>query len=177
MLLFTKSLKFGIGIGVLLTLIGMPLIQNLGWAANIMCDNTNPSCRGTPGDDTIKDGNGNRIIDGLSGNDVINAGPGDDDVCGSGGDDKIDLGNGNDRGIADGTVCKGDVGRNGADVIRGGPGNDILTHGPAWETYSDGFKDDLDCGQGVDVAFANLTVDHDVVTNCEYINYEYAPVP
>jgi hypothetical protein len=60
----------------------------------------------------------------------------------------------------------------GADNLAGGPGNDILVHGHAWQAESDGHKDVLDCGPGEDTAYANLTIDHDVVSNCEEINPE-----
>ncbi|MDW0164946.1 MAG: hypothetical protein QOK65_06105, partial [Nitrososphaeraceae archaeon] len=72
--------------------------------------------------------------------------------------------------IGGGLLCKGSYGP-GVDTLTGGPGNDILVHGEAWQDESDGFKDFLDCGPGEDTVFANLTIDRDVVAaNCEQIN-------
>jgi len=167
-----KKLAFGSGLLSLLTLISiMAPVQNLGGVAPIKCpDVYSPPCVGTTGDDSLIGSNKNNIIDGNDGNDNINGQGGDDDVCGSGGNDKINGGEGDDRLIGGGLLCKGSYGP-GVDTLTGGPGNDILVHGEAWQDESDGFKDFLDCGPGEDTVFANLTIDRDVVAaNCEQIN-------
>ncbi|MGV8106471.1 MAG: hypothetical protein ACP5OH_01715 [Nitrososphaerota archaeon] len=74
-------------------------------------------------------------------------------------------------------MCKSSEGFvRGADNLDGGPGNDILVYGSAWTIRSDGHKDFLHCGSGVDLAFLNITIDHDEAKNCEFINDENAPV-
>ena len=163
-------MALGIGLGIL-TIVSIAIpIQNLGWAAApINC----PAllCVGTDGDDTIIGSNNAEAINGRNGNDKINGQGGDDTVCGEGGNDNINGAAGNDRLVGDDFLCKG-FAEVGADNLAGGPGNDILVHGHAWQAESDGHKDFLDCGPGEDTAYANLTIDHDVVSNCEQINPE-----
>ena len=164
------------GLVLILTVVGIAIpIQNVVWAAPIKCESlTAPThCPGTGGDDLIVGGGNNNIIDGGAGNDDINAGAGDDDVCGGTGNDKISGAAGNDRLLGDSNLCKLQVPNGavpGAETINGGPGNDILVHGDAWYSYSDGKKDTLDCGPGDDTASLNITIDHDEAVNCEHIN-------
>lgn len=100
--MFKINIIFGSSSVAVLTIVGIALLtQNLGWSASIS-SNTSGLCKGTNGDDVIKDGDDGQIIDGLAGNDIINSGGGDDDVCGAGGNDQILLGNGNDRAWGDG---------------------------------------------------------------------------
>jgi hypothetical protein len=55
-----------------------------------------------------------------------------------------------------------------------GSGSDVLYHGnlptaAGHEEDSDGHRDIIDCGPGSDEAWINISVDHDVATNCEKI--------
>jgi Ca2+-binding RTX toxin-like protein len=164
------KLNLGTGLVALLAIIGTTLLtQNLGWSASITCD-PNIFCKGTTGNDVIRDGNDGTVIAGLTGDDTINSGAGDDDVCAGGGNDKVNLGNGDDRAWGDGILCAPFGRPFGADTINGGPGNDFLNHGEEWSVKSDGFKDIIDCGPGNDIAQLNITIDHDEAINCEQIN-------
>ncbi|MGB5091164.1 MAG: hypothetical protein WBN72_09495 [Nitrososphaeraceae archaeon] len=165
--MFRKNLALGIGLGIL-TIVSIAIpIQNLGWAAPIKCDVF--LCIGTTGDDMMIGNNSINVIDGKQGNDNINGQGSRDDLCGGAGNDKINGGEGDDRLFGD-YFCKSNIESYGADTLSGGPGNDILVHGDEWSTDSDGNKDFLDCGSGQDTVYANLTIDHDVATNCEQIN-------
>ena len=164
-----KNLTYVVGLLALLAMVSITMsAQNLVWAAAAI--NCTPGvCVGTDGDDTIIGTKSNDYINGKLGNDKINGQSGDETICGDGGDDKISGGAGNDWLIGDDFLCKGSA-EIGADNLAGGPGNDILVHGHAWTAESDGHKDILDCGPGLDTAYANLSIDHDVVSNCETIN-------
>lgn len=156
--------------------IAIPL-HNSGWsAAPIQCGSES-NCAGTSDDDIIMGGNKSKdhVIVGHDGNDIINGSAGEDDICGGNGNDQINGEDGDDRLVGDSFMCKAEVGPGsapGADKISGGPGNDILTHGNANSVfdYSDGKTDLLDCGPGDDTAMLNITIDHDVASNCEHIN-------
>lgn len=168
--MYKKNLVIGGSVLVLLTIVSITSsIQNLGWAAPINC--AGHLCHGTSSDDVIIGSNFVDFISGLKGNDKINGQAGNDDVCGDEGNDTINGAAGDDRLIGDDSLCKSSFGPIfGADNLVGGPGNDVLVHGTAWRSDADGNKDILDCGSGLDTAFANITIDHDVVTNCEQIN-------
>jgi hypothetical protein len=66
----------------------------------------------------------------------------------------------------------------GADTLKGGPGDDRLFQGgvgsepPITTTSSDGHKDILDCGDGNDEAWGNVSTDHDEFRNCEVVHKE-----
>jgi Ca2+-binding RTX toxin-like protein len=108
---------------------------------------------GTDGPDLIYARAGNDVVRAHDGSDVVYAGDGNDVVRGGPGNDIVYGGQGND------VVWPGA----GADVQYGGQGNDVL-HALA----NDNQPDILDCGPGLDVAYAIV---HDPVRfrGCEQI--------
>ena len=103
---------------------------------------------GENGDDALHGGNGNDELHGRNGNDVILGNPGDDRLFGERGNDTLNGEDGNDQ-IFGGLD---------PDVVAGGPGNDRI------QAVGGGI-DRIDCGDGVDVVFAD--VDDVVNPNCE----------
>jgi large repetitive protein len=101
-------------------------------------------------------------------------GTGNDYLQGTSGNDTLYGGDGNDTLMGDQMVCIC-FPQKGADIIKGGPGDDTLFQSHAGEfgaepTRSDGFKDILDCGDGNDEAWVNLSVDQDQFINCEVVH-------
>jgi hypothetical protein len=64
------------------------------------------------------------------------------------------------------------VGRDDADILSGGNGNDIIVHSSCTSaaTLPDGSKDRIDCGPGNDEAWINISSDHDTAINCETLH-------
>jgi len=161
---------------------------NGGHGANfIEGDAGNDRIAGGDGGDTISGGNGSDIIDGgpdvdgllgAWGKDTLIGGTEDDMLQGSQDNDNLDGGGGNDILLGDGGWAGNTVDRSdfGADIIKGGPGDDKLYHGlyegssGGLPTSSDFFKDKLDCGDGNDEAFVNVNTDHDEFINCEIVH-------
>jgi Ca2+-binding RTX toxin-like protein len=152
-------------------------------AADINCTIVVGLCLGTAGNDRMVTTSSGDVIDGNAGNDQISASGGSDLLCGSAGDDKISGGDGlQDLIIGDTQVNDNPVGANcthtggspGADTLVGGPGQDFIFHSdftnnPDVDKKSDGHRDIIDCGPGSDSVVINISVDHDVATNCESI--------
>jgi hypothetical protein len=115
-----------------------------------------------PGDDVALGGEGNDLLVLGRGDDRADGGPGDDELYGEEGNDRLDGGSGDDI-VA---------GEDGADVLNGGEGNDAIRAGRTREQSSDFGRyepvdlaaDQVDCGPGTDVAWANSW---DRVTRCE----------
>jgi len=144
-------------------------------ASNIFGTPANDTLAGTPADDSLfgNDGDdrlfgndGNDYVDGESGNDELHGGNGNDEVHGRNDNDVL-LGNpGDDRlyGERGSDVINGEEGNDqlfgglDPDVMAGGPGNDRIQ-------AVGGGVDRIDCGDGVDVAFAD--VDDVINPNCE----------
>jgi Ca2+-binding RTX toxin-like protein len=130
--------------------------------------------RGGNADDTINGGDGQDILHGYNGNDTIRGGIGDDILQGLQGNDIIYGGDGNDVLVGDHDI--GPISSFGADILKGGPGDDTLfqngvgSEPPRTPITSDGFKDILDCGDGIDEAFVNVNTDHDEFKNCEVVH-------
>jgi Ca2+-binding RTX toxin-like protein len=125
---------------------------------------------GLDGNDKIYGNAGGDLINGSAGADTINGGDGDDLLKGRAGNDIIYGGDGNDRLVGD-----GDINEAGSDIIKAGPGDDKLFQAfplgfVVGALTSDGFKDVLDCGDGNDEAWVNLSTDHDEVKNCEVVH-------
>ena len=155
---------------VLLTVLSNSITD--AFAADINCANV-VTCVGTTGNGRMEGDNnsGNDQIDG-SGNAV-----GLDIICGGPSDDKINGGSGDDILIGDSQEsaprCP-NFGSTGADIMTAGSGSDVLYHdnlltAAGHEEDSDGHRDIIDCGPGSDEAWINISVDHDVATNCEKI--------
>ena len=158
---------------------------------------------GDDGDNIIIGFEGNDSITGKGGNDSLYGGAGDDIMWGMDGDDRLSGYDGNNRlyggfgndllytlyagygvgifegGYGDDWIYGGTgddqmQGGPGADRIYGGPGNDIIWHGYGGSTNaSDGFKDIIDCGEGLDQVWINSNIDGDEVHNCETVNGVY----
>jgi Ca2+-binding RTX toxin-like protein len=97
------------------------------------------------------------------GNDRAEGGEGNDEIFGEGGDDSL-------AGGADNDEVAGELG---ADRLEGGAGSDRVLSGLSSEyRYSneqrtaDGWRDEVDCGEGIDFSNANRW---DAVANCERI--------
>lgn len=167
MLKKTLALTMGIVIGALTALLTVMPSTNLVLAATIQCNSPPVQCDGTEGDDTMYGDDNNNLILGRGGNDVISGKDGSKinnlDVLGGGfGNDVISGGKGHDE----------IFGSQGADKINGGPGDDKITHAffTAPGTDPDGSSDVIDCGSGNDEVFINVSVDHDIQTNCETVH-------
>jgi Ca2+-binding RTX toxin-like protein len=153
--------------------------------------NGNDKIDALPGDDVVEGGEGNDVINGDQGadrilgglgNDVITGGADNDWLIGDVGHDNLDGGDGNDKidGFTGNDVINGGngndqiIGDTGADKIFGGDGNDEIYHGQ-WlpdiddMLRSDGKKDVIDCGPGIDQVIINEDVDGDVAINCESV--------
>ena len=110
---------------------------------------------GGAGDDRIRSGSGEDTVNAGANRDLVYMGPGDDHGTGASGRDFI-------------------VGEDGADSVRGGPGRDRVVAGWAVGSFTaspsgsgDGLRDLLDCGSGVDRAFAER---RDRTRRCEHLN-------
>jgi Ca2+-binding RTX toxin-like protein len=102
---------------------------------------------GGPGDDRLRGSEGRDWIFGSGGNDTLQGGGGDDDVDGEDGNDLLEGGEGDDRLEEEPRTTEGDNlslaeshfgSTTGADVGKGGGGNDILDLGP---------EDDIERGE------------------------------
>ena len=59
----------------------------------------------------------------------------------------------------------------GADEISGGPDDDIIYSSDRNTTESDGAKDIVNCGEGIDNVWINTSIDKDEVSaDCEFIH-------
>jgi Ca2+-binding RTX toxin-like protein len=111
---------------------------------------------GTHTGDALAGHGGNDTLLGLTGNDCLAGGEGDDSLHGSAGDDGLDAGPGADTmtaGSGDDLLAPGP----GADRIQAGAGGDLLD-------ARDGERDTIDCGEGVDFAYADRA---DSIRECE----------
>jgi Ca2+-binding RTX toxin-like protein len=81
--------------------------------------------------------------------------------------DKINGDSGND-------LIEGGIG---LDILKGSSGNDRIyqEYGGAFRINADGFKDEIDCGSGVDEAWINISVDGDTAVNCETVHSDINP--
>jgi Ca2+-binding RTX toxin-like protein len=149
---------------------GSDYILGLSGNDNIIGDNGTDSLIGGTGDDVIDGGGSDDTIIGNTGNDNITGGLGADEVIGGEGNDTI-LG-----GLGPDTIIAGQgndyiVGGHGADEISGGPDDDIIYTSDRNTTESDGAKDIVNCGEGIDNAWINTSIDKDEVsTDCEFIH-------
>lgn len=159
-----KNLYLGISIMVgLLALVGTVVSPtNLVWAATILCPGSD-QCIGTDGKDNMVGDNDGNAIRGLGDNDLITGKGGVDALLGDSGDDTLNGNDGNDQ----------IVGAPGSDLMNGGSGNDQIFHLFAsipTATDPDGSRDRIDCGTGIDEAWINVSVDHDIAANCETVH-------
>jgi Ca2+-binding RTX toxin-like protein len=154
------------------------LVSNNAYAATINCAGvpSSQNCLGSPQSDNILgDIKANRIC-GQGGNDYILGRGGNDFLRGNEGNDRILGADGGDQIIGDNFIdCPPGTTVTGADILQGGPGEDIMFHGNTGfggkgPTDPDGFKDIIDCGPGDDRAFINTATDGDVAMNCEHVN-------
>lgn len=117
-----------------------------------------PPVIGTGGNDNVKAGNGNVVVNAGGGDDTIKGGNGAQKLNGGDGNDTIVGGNGNQRlsgGTGDDKITAG----KGHNVIYGGDGNDtIFAH--------QGTSDYVDGGPGVDTCHVDKI---DIVKNCEKV--------
>jgi Ca2+-binding RTX toxin-like protein len=137
----------------ILTTVGMVLpTSNLAEAANILCNSTELCLGSDSADKMVGDSQNNQIV-----------GCGDDDIIsGSAGNDLL---------VGDIYVSGCPSGFTGADRISGGAGDDAIFHQAVRGLVSpDGHTDLIDCGPGNDVAWINVSVDHDIAVNCETIH-------
>lgn len=151
---------------------------NLAWAVTIVCNSV--PCLGTSNGDTMIGSSQDDFIFSKQGGDSVYGFGGGDTICGASGDDVLIGGEGNDQIVGDGSdtnqACNdplSDPAANpGADKIAGGPGDDLIFHGNKFPNSldSDGHRDIIDCGPGNDEASINVSVDHDIATNCETVN-------
>ena len=141
------------------------------WASGIQCT-INP-CIGTNGPEGIKADAKSNQINGKAGDDSIWSFAGNDEICGGSGNDYIEGGDGNDIILPDMSTknfCDQNV-QYGADTVLGGDGDDVIFSGSQiYTTASDGHKDTIDCGPGLDTAYINKYADQDVIVNCENVN-------
>ena len=94
----------------------------------------------------------NDVLTGKGSGDVMSGGVGDDVISGGKGFDQI-------------------TGGGGADRLAGGEGNDkIIQFAVSLELVSDGSKDVIDCGPGIDEAWINVSVDHDTASGSEIVH-------
>ncbi len=125
--------------------------------------------------DTINGEEGVDKLYGYGGDDTISGGIGDDILQGLPGNDRLDGGDGNDLLAGDQDEPPNSV-LYGADILKGGPGNDRLfarslgAQPGTTPLMSDGNKDVLDCGDGNDSAWGNVSADQDEFRNCEVVN-------
>jgi len=163
-----KSLVLGIAMAMLaLSVVGSILQTSSVWAATIQCNSTNNPCFGTDADDTMIGDDGDSFIGGKLGNDVISGKAGDDVLVPAAGNDMVSGDSGDD------TIA----GDSGTDRMSGGEGADKIYHNvianPSDFTSAllpDGSKDKIDCGSGNDEVWINISVDHDIVANCEIVH-------
>jgi hypothetical protein len=133
----------------------------LAWADFIKCTGSG-DCIGAEKDDcVIGDDNGQPIYDGGSNDKIIGKG-GPDGIVGFLGNDDIDGGSGSD----------GITGAPRADKMVGGGGDDAIVHrfNQPERTLPDRSKDVIDCCVGNDVAWINVSVDHDIAVNYELLH-------
>ncbi|MEJ7841877.1 MAG: calcium-binding protein [Rubrobacter sp.] len=147
---------------LLTVLVGIVLAVSAGVAVakNINGDNGPDNLRGTSGPDRIN---------GRGGADTINALGGADELLGGSGNDKVFGGKGADTatgGSGDDTVSGGE----GGDTLTGGIGNDEIEGRDGDDTLlaaGDGERDEVKCGDGIDVAEVDLNdvVDDQLVSS------------
>jgi Ca2+-binding RTX toxin-like protein len=118
----------------------------VGYAKIVVGTNADDELEGTPNPDQLN---------GLWGDDVIVSKGGTDEAFGGRGEDKI-------------------YGNRGMDDVNGGPGFDKIYGGRQADSLqaADGFRDVVNCGPGLDEAFADISgpmVDN-ISDNCEFVN-------
>jgi hypothetical protein len=118
------------------TLLGVMALSGAALAATKTCS-VNP-CVGTKGADRLKGNATKNEIRGLRGADYIAGKQRADDLYGNRGQDEVRAGNGRDRVF----------GGRGRDQLYGGGGNDTMN-------TQDGYKDDVNCGLGTDIAYVD----------------------
>jgi Ca2+-binding RTX toxin-like protein len=117
---------------------------------------------GGNGDDIIDGGAARDLLEGNNGSDVVHGDSGDDDISGGAGADQLDGGSGRDY----------VYGEDGADQIVGGPGPDVIEAGAGDDTIraADDSRDEVDCGDGNDTVFVELTApSRDALVGCETV--------
>jgi Ca2+-binding RTX toxin-like protein len=132
----------------------------------------------TVGSSWVFGGDGNDILVGGQGNDYMEGGRGNDKYDGWYGDDIIEevtsfhgiqgtLINNDDiisGGKGDDSISSGE----GFDRISGGPGDDSITASNVnWRDFS---PDIINCGSGIDTAYAFYSADGETATNCETVD-------
>jgi Ca2+-binding RTX toxin-like protein len=166
--------------------VGTEEFLHYAWAASIDCTGKSyeEKCLGTIGDDVMTGSITNDQMRGLEGNDQMTGGPGDDRLQGQKGSDQLRGNAGNDfvNGLEDDDQVTGGEGADrlfggsGSDKIWGGPGDDTIYHcnsspsNPAFD--SDGEKDTIYCGDGIDKAYYNSQEDF-ANSDCEVKNDLY----
>lgn len=116
----------------------------------------NDAYDGLGGDDVLSGRDGNDCLIGNTGNDTVSGGAGNDIVRGDAGNDNLAGGDGNDD----------LTGGSGTDTVGGGAGDDVID-------VFDGVRDNVNCGDGNDVVFADAL---DVVSsNCENVSRAARP--
>ena len=128
-------------------------------ADDLAGDDGDDRVTGRGADDRVDGGAGRDRVKGSGGKDRVKGGPGKDRVQGGTGDDRVDGGPGKD-------LVKG-VG--GEDRVTGGPGRDRIRAGGGDDRVNavDGFRDQVKCGLGEDVARVD---DKDVVVkDCDEV--------
>lgn len=134
--------------------------KNLVWADTILCKGS-ADCGGTDQVDNMFGDDASNSIFAFGDDDVITGKDGNDHLFGDVGNDVISGGKGSDEIIAGA----------GADKLAGGEGNDkIIQFAVTLELVSDGSKDIIDCGPGIDEAWINVSVDHDTASGCEIVH-------
>jgi Ca2+-binding RTX toxin-like protein len=176
-----------VALSILMTISANPRIL----AAVISCV-PSVTCVGTSSDDTMNGSDQHDNMQGRDGNDEMNGNAGDDSMYGQSGSDTMRGGIGDDRiqGGEANDILYGSEGNDiligfnmttvyndGADIIKGGPGDDKLFQsqglslaGVGEPLKSDGFKDTLNCGDGNDEAWINVSTDHDEAPYCEVVH-------
>jgi Ca2+-binding RTX toxin-like protein len=145
-------------VGLILATMSLGVIVLSGMAlALINCTTTTP-CEGTNEPDTLVGNARENFIEGLMGEDYI-AGKGardrlfggrdNDELHGGGGPDKLHGGKHSDT-----------------DTMYGENGNDTIY---AVEEFSTGWQDYIDCGDGIDTAYVDLSKVDVVAENCETV--------
>lgn len=143
---YSRSLSI---IATLVVIVLFSTLDQMTWAAVIICANTAPVCNGTSGDDLIFGNGQNQVVHGLNGNDYVRGdrvrtnylfgddgndiligGYANDGLYAGRGNDKIDGWSGDDT-INEEEASDGVTGTlvNNDDVISGGYGNDFIKSG------------------------------------------------
>lgn len=125
---------------------------------------------GSHGDDIIGGGSGSDKIMGGTGNDNISGGSEADEIMGGEGNNTINGDHGPDS-IMGGPSDDIIMGGMGSDSMTGHEGNDMIYQGTLNSTAADRSVDIIDCGDGEDKVWINLSIDEDQVNDsCEIIH-------